>query len=161
MASPKFVSSINYIDNRYSNITGMNVIQTTKIFLNLFILRAKPSDVPYSKTFLLFLSIVFLLTKSGVYLWFIQIMNRFDIHEVANLSYMASMLIAVIWILLLFAILHSVLAYYKMLGRFVQLATAFVGMECLLTFLFLVWLTSLSFIHAPLTLNAGTIGIVL
>src|SRR5262249_37669648 len=117
--------------------------------------------VPYSKTLLLFLSIVFLLTKSAVYLWFIQIVNRFDIHEVAKLSYPAALSIAVVWMLLMFAVLHSVLSYYHLLGRFVQLATAFVAMDCLLTVLFLVWLTGLSFLHLPLTLTAGTIGIVL
>lgn len=140
----------------------MHVGNLAKLFLNLFTLRAKPSDIPYSKTLLLFFSIVFLLSKSAVYVWFIHIANRFDTHLVMHVTYGGALMVAVVCILLLFALLRTTLHYYKMLDRFVQLAIGFVAMDCFLTALFLIWLCGLAVVHLPLAgASLGTIGIML
>lgn len=143
-------------------IIFMNVLHITKVLLNLFILRAKPSDIPYSKTLLLFLSIVFLLTKSAVYLWFIQIVNKIEPQEVIKLSYFGSLIISVVWILILFAILRSILSYYNLVDRFLQVAISFVAVDCFLTALFLLWLSCLTMVQLPLAPGSlGSIGIIL
>lgn len=133
-----------------------------KLFFRMFTLRAKPSDLPYSMTLLLILSTVFLLTKSLVYLWFIHIVNRFDTHELISLSLSGASIIALMWLLILFAVLRTTLLYYSMVERFVQLATSFVAMDCMLTGLFLIWLTVLDLVQLPLaTASFGSIGIIL
>lgn len=127
----------------------MNVIQTTKTFLKLFVLQAKPNEVPYSKTLLVFLSIVFLLTKSVSSLWFIHIVDRFDASQVISLNYLPSLLVCVVWLVVLFAILRTTLLYYHLENRFVQVATSIVAMDCLLSLVFLIWLVGLEVLPLP------------
>lgn len=140
----------------------MQVWNLTRTFFKMFSLRAYPNEVPNSTGLLFFLSIVFLLTKSAQYLWFINIMNRFDKAETLHITYFSALIVAVIWLLLLFATLRTTLVYYNMVNRFTQLASAFVAMDCLLIGLFLVWLTGLALINVPLhSVSVGTIGIIL
>lgn len=140
----------------------MHIWQTTKLFGKLFILRGKPSEIPDSKALLFSLSVVLLLTKSLVYMWFIQIVNRFDDDEVIKLAWSGAMWVSVIWILVLYATLRTTLLYYKFVDRFIPVANGFVAMDCLLTLLFLVWLYGLSLVELPLEHGSiGTIGIII
>lgn len=140
----------------------MRPVAQIKTFLRLFTLRAKPTDLPNSINLLIFLSVVWMLTKSALYLWYIQIIDRFDVTDIIELSYFGGMVISGVWLLVLFAVVHTALTYYHLTTRFVQTATAFVAVDCMLVLLFLVWLSGLVLLELPLeSNNLGMIAIIL
>lgn len=134
----------------------------TKLFFKIFTLRAKASDIPYSQALLLVLSIIFVLTKTGVYIWFVRLVDQFDSTQALELSYFGAFEVSVFWLLVLVATLRTALIYYKMVGRFVQLACAFVTVDLILTAIFALWLCGLSIVNIPSdSANLGSIAIII
>lgn len=129
----------------------LKVRETAKVFLNLFLLKGKPNAVPQSFSLLFMLCIFFILSKVAIYLWFIHIVDRFDPKDTIHITYVGASLIAIIWLLLLFATLRSTLLYLKILDRFLQIATAIVAMDCILNVIYLIWLSVLGYVDLPAT----------
>lgn len=140
----------------------MQAWDLTKVFLKMFILQGKPAEVPDSKALLLFMSIVLVLTKTAVYLWFMHIINRFEVADKVTLSVYGAALVSCTWVFVMFATLRTTLVYYNLANRFVQAAISFLAMDCLLTVLFLAWLAGLALIEVPLqSYSVASIGVIL
>ncbi len=140
----------------------MQAWNLTKTFVKMFVLRAEPSGVPSSKALLLFMSVVLVMTKIAVYLWFMQIVNHLEDKQLIQLSYFGAGLVALTWVLVLFAFLRTALLYYKKGDRFVPGAISFVTMDCFLTALYLLWLAGLALADVPLQSSSiESIGIML
>ncbi len=122
----------------------------TKLLFGLFVLRVKPYELPYSKILPVCLAVLFVLMKATSYLWFIYIVNAYDTHNVISLSIFGAILVSVVWVLILFAMIYSTFLYYNILERLIQVVTAFLAMDCLLTLFFLMWLSSLTLVGLPL-----------
>lgn len=128
----------------------MNVWNITKLFVKLFALRAKPYELPYSKTLTLGLALLFIILKAVSYFWFINIINAYDKHNDISLGVSGALLVSSVWVLMLFAIIRSTFMYYNILERSTQVITAFLAMDCVLTLLYLMWLGGLSMVALPL-----------
>lgn len=128
----------------------MWVWHLTKKFLRLFLLRALPDSIPYSKALLGFLTLLLFITKNILNIWFISIVKVYDKKLLIDLSLPSSMVIVAVYILLLFACVRSLLVYYNVPERSVQVITSFIAVDFLLTILFLVLLFCLSSIQLPL-----------
>ncbi len=122
----------------------------------MFVLRGLPSAVPYSPTLVLFLTTFLIFLKSGTYIWFVHIASVYDTHEIIHLNVLAALLVAVIWILILFTSIRTILLYHDLIERTVQVCTSFLAMDCILSLIFLLWLLWLSYLHLPLAV--GSIG---
>lgn len=122
----------------------------TKTIAKMFVLRAKPQELPQSAGLLAFACIIFLVTKTASLLWFIQIFDKIDPKDIIRITYYGAAVISFIWLLLLFAILRTTFSYYNMLGRFMQTVTAFVIMDCCLNIVYLLWLGVLSTLDVSL-----------
>lgn len=128
----------------------MQVITLARLFVGLFMLRVKPYQLPYSKGLAGCLTVLFVVLKAVSYFWFINIVNVYDKLNAISLSLPGAALVSGVWVLILFAIIHSTFLYYNILERSIQVITAFLGMDCLLTLLFLIWLGCLSLVGLPL-----------
>ena len=140
----------------------MNIWNLTKLFTRMFALKATPSEVPFSITLLSFLAGIFLISKAAAYLWFVRIVNNYDTQQIMHLSVWGSLIVVAMWLLILFASVRSLLSYYKLQERTVQVVTSFIAMDCFLTILFILWLFALSVVKLPLaTGSLGSFSIVL
>jgi hypothetical protein len=126
------------------------------LFLRIFALRATPVQVPYSTTLLVLLAILVFITKIIVNDWFIDIIKVYDKKLLIDLSVASSALIVAVHLLILFAAVRTLLAYYKVPERSVQVITAFLGVDLIFTVLFLIWMFGLE--HTTLPLQAGSIA---
>lgn len=125
----------------------------TKLFGRMFLLREKPSSVPYSLALLVVVTIVYFITKIPLYLWLVHIIDQIDIEHIIILSFSGAFIIPTVWVLILFAMLNSVLSYYKLKGRFVQTATSFLAMDCILNIFYLLWICSTTLLTSPFELG--------
>lgn len=128
----------------------MHVWHLTKLFLRLFVLRAKPYELPYSKTLAVCFTVLFVVLKTTSYMWFIDIINVYDKRSEISLSTLGGLFVSGVWVLMLFAIIRSTFMYYDILERSTQVITAILAMDCLLTILYLAWLAGLSLVVLPL-----------
>jgi len=128
----------------------MDIRHLTELFVGLFVLRAKPYELPYSKQLAAGLAVLFIVLKAISYLWFINIVDVYDEHNVISLGIPGALLVSVVWVLMLYAIIHATFMYYDILERSLQVITAILAMDCLLTLCFLIWLGGLALVGLPL-----------
>jgi hypothetical protein len=128
----------------------MHVWHLTKLFCRLFVLRAKPYELPYSNTLNIFLIVMFIALKAISYLWFIDIINVYDKRTEISLNLHGALFVSAVWVLMLFAVIRSTFTYYNILERSTQVISAVLAMDCLLTLMYLVWLAVLSMVELPL-----------
>jgi len=132
----------------------MGLWQLIKLFGQLFILRLKPNDIPYSRALLAIFIGILLGLKSYTNIKMINIVNNYDKKSVIVLSFPHSLLIVSICILILIAFVRSTLSYYKLSERWVQTLTALFGVDIFASLLFAVWIFGLSFMQLPLEANS-------
>ncbi len=123
--------------------------------MKLFVLRLSPEDIPYSKNLLILLAILLFGIETFTNLWLIEIVRIYDPTLVLHLSVFSSMLISLVYLLIMFACVYSVLTYYKKQERSIQVITAFLGVDFILAILFLCWMLFLSTIDLPLQSGSG------
>lgn len=139
----------------------MQVRKTTKVLANLFLLRAKPSSVPFSWNLLLVLSLLFILSKSLIYIGFVHIVDQFDPSDVIVITYYGAGIIALTWVLILYASLRTALLYYNKLDRFVQLASSMLAVDCILNALLILWLGIVAYFEVPLGAPPNLVSMIL
>ncbi len=120
-----------------------------KLFGRIFVLKDNPSNVPYSIALLFILVITFLASKILLYFCFIDLVDKFDNKDIINLTYSGALTIALLWVMILFAALRSALSYYNLTSRFVQTASSFVAIDCILNFIYILWLLVLFLFEVP------------
>ncbi len=125
------------------------VRKTAKLFVDMFLLKAKPSAAPSSYALVFALCTFFILSKVAIYLGFIHIYDRFDPKDTIHITYFGAALIAMTWLLLLSATLRSTLSYYKLVDRFLKTFTSILAMDCILNVIYLIWLAVLGFSNLP------------
>lgn len=125
-------------------------------FIKLFFLQEKPENIPYSKFILLGLCIILYLEKTYVNLQFVELAKEIATEKniIINVSFGYSSLIILISLLVTFVTIGSLLAYYKIPERTVQVVTAFLSVEVILALLFLIWIFVMSSLPTPLKANS-------
>ena len=135
----------------------MWAIQLVSTFGKLTLFKAKPEDLPYSKVLLLGLVVLVFIEKNIANLWFVSIIQKLPSERIGTieLSLLGSSLVVGISILLLCGCIYSILTYYNLLNRCIQVVTAMLAVELCLTAVFLLWIGILAMAPIPLPANSG------
>ncbi len=123
---------------------------TLVILSKLFCLRASPGDIPYSRVLLAILAILFLGLDSITDVWFVDIVNNYDLQTTVYLSWHYSLLMSLVWVLILYASTRSTLTYYKLTDRLVQVMSAFLWVDTMLAVIYLGGIAVLSRVTLPI-----------
>lgn len=138
----------------------MSVKELITIQLRLFILKALPEQLPYSRALVAVLTVMFFVIKTFSNLWFIEIIKVYDKKLQLDLSLSSSALIIAVYLLILFASVRSLLTYYNVSDRATKVIAAFLTVDLIFSIIGLGWLLCLSYI--PLPLQPGSIfGIII
>ncbi len=130
------------------------VLHITKLILRMFCLRSLPHEIPYSTKLLGVIGVCFVVLKTLSLIWFIQLINQYYPKNPFQLGVTGAFMLALLWILMLFACVRSVLIYYNLSSRTVQVVTALLAMDVLLVMLQMCWYAMLAVVGLPLASGA-------
>jgi len=128
----------------------MWLISSSRTLVQYLLLKSKPSDVPYSRAFLVVFATGFVLVKTITDKWFVDIVNNYDDRVTVFLSTEYAIFMSLLWILLLYAIVRTALVYYGKVERLVQTMTTFLWVDLVISVVFFIWVAILSVQELPI-----------
>ena len=105
--------------------------QLIKLYLKLFILKATPQNIPYSKSLLVVLIFLFLLISVPLHLFFssILIANASPKINLVPLDIIQALFIVGVFLAIMLATVYSLLTCYNLKSRLVQILSSMLGVE--------------------------------
>ena len=134
----------------------MYATKLVKLFFKIFLLKEKPEVLPYSKVLLFLLLVIVFIEKNIANVSFVHVLQNYAPEKVdlTPLSFWNSSIVIGVSILIMWACISGILAFYKVSERLIQVMSAIVGIDIILTGLFMVWMLVLYFAPAPLPVNS-------
>jgi len=117
--------------------------QLVSEFWKLFTLRLRPEEMPYSKYLLHFLLLIVFVEKNFANFWFIRIMQNFASVEaqsrMQHFTLFSSILSVTISLGFMFGAISTLLYFWRMSNRAIQIFTSMLALELIITSLFILW----------------------